>query len=250
MKIDSVLILAAGRGTRLKQYTDCLPKSLLPLGETNILRNLIMQSQTYFTEARIYVNASYLAEKIITEITNFPIGIRPYVIWEPNPLGPSLTVTNHCNETGGNVLVLHGDNYFSDSAYSRFARSIHQKVQDVSILLCHQRNIESARSIIDEEEGVIKTISEIVVSDYTKDLNKKYVWSSSGVLVVKRNSLINITPDKGVGLSPSLINFIASKQALYLEKCAETRISIDNENSYLAAIEVDKISQKLFNRAF
>ena len=45
MKIDSILILAAGNGTRLRPYTADLPKSLLPLGETNILRNLILQSK-------------------------------------------------------------------------------------------------------------------------------------------------------------------------------------------------------------
>ena len=58
MRIDSILILAAGRGTRLKPFTDHLPKSLLPLGHTNILRNLIEQSNEYFTGVNIYVNAS------------------------------------------------------------------------------------------------------------------------------------------------------------------------------------------------
>ena len=110
MRIDSILILAAGKGTRLKPFTDHLPKSLLPLGNTNILRNLIEQSEEYFTGVKIYVNASYLAEKIIEEINNFSITIRPYIIWEQYPLGPAFTVTNHCNETNGNVLVIHGDN--------------------------------------------------------------------------------------------------------------------------------------------
>ena len=73
MKIDSILILAAGKGTRLRPYTADLPKSLLPLGETNILRNLILQSNKYFEEATIYVNASYLAEKIIGEIASLPL---------------------------------------------------------------------------------------------------------------------------------------------------------------------------------
>lgn len=139
MRIDSILILAAGRGTRLKPFTDHLPKSLLPLGHTNILRNLIEQSDEYFTGVKIYVNASYLAEKIIEEMNNFSISIRPYIIWEQYPLGPAITVTNHCNETHGNVLVIHGDNFFSDVSFYKFANSINQKKQDVSILLCHLR---------------------------------------------------------------------------------------------------------------
>jgi NDP-sugar pyrophosphorylase family protein len=82
VKIDSVLILAAGIGSRLKPYTNDLPKTLLPLGDTNILRNLIEQSVKFFAGARVYVNASYLAEKIIWETTDFPVTLRPYIIWE------------------------------------------------------------------------------------------------------------------------------------------------------------------------
>jgi hypothetical protein len=35
-----------------------------------------------------------------------------------------------------------------------------------------------------------------------------------------------------------------------LEKCTGTRISIDNEKSYLAAIKISENSKNLFNRAF
>jgi len=190
MRIDSILILAAGMGIRLKPFTDHLPKSLLPLGHTNILRNLIEQSEKYFTGVKIYVNASYLAEKIIEEMNNFPITIRPYIIWEQSPLGPAFTVTNHCNKTNGNVLVIHGDNFFSDLSYSEFANSINQKKQDVSILLCHLRKRNGARSLVIENEGVIQSISEISVSDSSENvdqsINSDLVWSSSGVLVIKR----------------------------------------------------------------
>jgi NDP-sugar pyrophosphorylase family protein len=254
MKIDSILILAAGKGTRLKPYTNNLPKSLLPLGKTNILRNLIEQSEKYLPGARIYINASYLAKKIINEVTNYPLGKRPFIIWEQDPLGPALTVTNHCNKTHENVLVLHGDNFFSDLAFSEFANGINQKMHDTSILLCHQRLKDDARSIVIEKSGIIQSISEKATTDLTNnfgDNNKsELVWSSSGAIVIERKSLINFIPEKGVALSPSLINYIANKKDLHLEKCAGTRISIDNEKSYLAAVEISAKSQKLFNRTF
>jgi hypothetical protein len=58
---------------------------------------------------------------------------------------------------------------------------------------------------------------------------------------------MNFTAQKAVSLSPSLINYIASKEDLYLEKCTGTRISIDSEKSYLTAVEISKKSQNLFN---
>jgi len=253
MKIDSILILAAGKGTRLKPYTDNLPKSLLPLGETNILRNLILQSKKYFEEAKIYVNASYLAEKIIDEIANLPLEIRPRIIWEQIPLGPAFTVTKHCNETEGNVLVLHGDNFFTDLTYSEFAKSINQNCRNVSILLCHQRIKQKARSQVIEKNGIVQSISESSFLDLNNPLAENHdsdlVWSSSGAIVIKGQSLVNFIPERGAALSPNLINYIASQEELFLEKCLGTRVSIDNEKSYLKAVELSNDSQKLFDRS-
>ena len=253
MKIDSVLILAAGMGTRLKPYTNDLPKCLLPLGDTNILRNLIMLSQNYFPNVKIYVNASYLADRIITEISHLPLTNRPSIIWEPKPLGPALTVSEYCNTNNHNVLILHGDTYFSDLAFSQFAHSINLKCDEVSILLCHERIREKARSQIIEKNNVISRIIEKSAADANENhaysVPNEKVWSSSGAIVIKRNSLLDFTPGRYVGISPTLINYMACNQTLYLEKCTATRISIDNEKSYLEAIEINKSSPKLFNRS-
>ncbi len=252
MKIDSVLILAAGRGTRLKPYTNNLPKCLLPINNTNILRNLIEQSEKYITGVKIYVNVSYLAEKIINEITSFNINRRPYIIWEHNPLGPALTVTYHCNKISGNVLVLHGDLFFSDLTFSQIIHSITHKSEEASILLCHQRPKQIARSIVSETGGVIKSIFESSNTDLAKNIystdDSELVWSSSGAMVVKSSSLFNFKPEIGVSIAPTLINYIADHEKLYLEKCNGTRVSIDDEKSYLAAIEISKKSEKLFDR--
>lgn len=251
MKIDSILILAAGRGTRLKPHTDYLPKSLLPLENTNILRRLIGQCEKFFPRVKIYINTSYLAERIIEEVANCPLVRRPHILWEKNPLGPSLTVTNHCNKTNGNVLVLHGDVLFSDLAFSEVANSVNQKMPDVSILLCHQRSLQNARSIINEKNGLVQSILEVFNSDtknkFLEGDQNKLIWSSSGAMVVKSKSLANFDPERGASLSPYLINYIARREDLHIEKCTRTRISIDNEESYLKAIKIAKNSETLLN---
>lgn len=251
MKIDSILILAAGKGTRLKPHTDYLPKSLLPLENTNILRRLIGQCEKFFPRVKIYINTSYLAERIIEEVANCPLVRRPHILWEKNPLGPSLTVTNHCNKTNGNVLVLHGDVLFSDLAFSEVANSVNQKMPDVSILLCHQRSLQNARSIINEKNGLVQSILEVFNSDtknkFLEGDQNKLIWSSSGAMVVKSKSLANFDPERGASLSPYLINYIARREDLHIEKCTGTRISIDNEESYLKAIEIAKNSGTLLN---
>jgi len=253
MKIDSILILAAGIGTRLKPYTNDLPKSLLPLGDTNILRNLILLSQNYFPKTKIYVNASYLADRIIKEITYFPIINRPSIIWEPKLLGPAITVSEHCKTNKHNVLVIHGDTYFSDLAFSQFADSINLKYDDASILLCHERMRATARSQIIEKIGVISEIIEYSPSDtnqtFPHSVPTEKVWSSSGAIVIKRNALLNFSPENNVSISPTLVNYIAHNETLYLEKCTAERISVDDEKSYLEAIRLNESTAKLFDRS-
>ena len=252
MKIESVLILAAGFGTRLKPYTENLPKSLLPLNDTNLLRNLVEKSLKYIRGAKIYINASYKAEAIIQEVTKFPVAKRPYIIWERKPLGPAFTTTAFCNQSEGNVLVLHGDVFFSDRTFAEFVASIDKVTQDSSILLCHKKDKNGARSIITEEAGRVKSIFEISLHDSDKNSKvigrTKKVWSSSGALVIKRNSLLNFTAEIGTSLSPSLINYIANNENLYLEKCKGPRVSIDDKNSYLDAIKLHQKNLKLFDR--
>jgi hypothetical protein len=116
-----------------------------------------------------------------------------------------------------------------------------------------QRAKNLARSIVIQKDGVIQSILEISAPRIINDGEQykgELVWTSSGALVIKKCSLMNFTPKIGESLSPELINFIAYKGVLSLEKCLKDRISIDSESSYLTAVEINKKSQKLFNRTF
>lgn len=63
------MILAAGRGTRLRPLTDDTPKPLLKVGELSIIEHLILKLKSHgFTE--IVVNVAYLRDKIVNAIGN------------------------------------------------------------------------------------------------------------------------------------------------------------------------------------
>ncbi|MGZ4055731.1 MAG: sugar phosphate nucleotidyltransferase, partial [Bacteroidia bacterium] len=62
LPLDAV-IMAGGRGERLKPYTDTLPKPMLPVGNKPIIEHTIDRLVNYGIE-NIHININYLGDKI------------------------------------------------------------------------------------------------------------------------------------------------------------------------------------------
>ena len=61
--ITKGIILAGGKGTRLKPFTNILPKPLMPIGDKSILEIIIEQlSQLGISD--IYISCGYLSHLI------------------------------------------------------------------------------------------------------------------------------------------------------------------------------------------
>ncbi|MBI2138081.1 NTP transferase domain-containing protein, partial [Candidatus Woesearchaeota archaeon] len=67
-KLQAV-ILAGGKGSRLKPYTTVLPKPLIPIGEYPILEILVRQLK-HFGITNIIISTGHLAELIKAYFTN------------------------------------------------------------------------------------------------------------------------------------------------------------------------------------
>ena len=101
----AAVVLAAGRGKRLRPLTDLRPKPLCPVGNVALLdRNL---DQALAVTSDVAVNAAYLAEQVVAHI-----GDRAYVSVEPEQLGTGGAVGFLRPWLDGRaVLVLNGDAY-------------------------------------------------------------------------------------------------------------------------------------------
>lgn len=76
--MKQVLILAAGKGTRLKPLTDRMPKALVPVAGKPLLWHIIMKMQAAGFE-RIVVNVHHFAQQIVDYLQqnhNFGLDIR------------------------------------------------------------------------------------------------------------------------------------------------------------------------------
>ena len=108
MKDIRVVILAGGKGTRLKPYTTVFPKPLMPIGDMPILEVVLRQLKLYGFE-KITLSVNHLAELIQTFFGDgSKLGLEISYCMEDEPLGTAGSISQVSNITD-TFLVMNGD---------------------------------------------------------------------------------------------------------------------------------------------
>ncbi|MFZ2071059.1 MAG: sugar phosphate nucleotidyltransferase [Halobacteriota archaeon] len=103
------IILAGGKGTRLKPYTTVFPKPLMPIGDKPILEIVIRQLKSHAFD-EIIITVGHLAELIMTFFTDgSKIGVKIEYSREDNPLGTAGGLGLIKEELNKTFLMMNGD---------------------------------------------------------------------------------------------------------------------------------------------
>jgi len=102
------IILAGGKGTRLKPFTATIPKPLLPVGDVPILEVVIQQlASAGFNRIALTLNhMAHLFIAVIGDGSRWGINIEYYI--EDTPLGTAGAI-KLVNNIEDNFLVMNGD---------------------------------------------------------------------------------------------------------------------------------------------
>jgi NDP-mannose synthase len=153
------VILAGGKGVRLRPYTTSLPKPLVPIGDRySILEIVLTQlADQGFTDITLAIgHLGHLIRSFVGDGSRW--GLRVEYIGEPRPLGtigPVLTVLDRLPE---HVLVMNGD-ILTDMNYAELLRR-HATSGHPLTISTYEREVHIDFGVLDVESDAVTAFRE------------------------------------------------------------------------------------------
>lgn len=146
-----VLILAGGKGTRLKPYTTVIPKPLMPVGDRSILEIILLQLRSAgVTEVILAIaHLSQLFEAFFQEGKRFNLKIS--YTFEDKPLGTAGAIGLAMDRLAPEFLVMNGD-LLTTLDYRRFFES-HRKSGAAMTIATFEREVAIDFGVLDVSEN-------------------------------------------------------------------------------------------------
>ena len=145
------VILAGGKGTRLKPYTTVFPKPLMPIGDKPILEIVIRQLKSYgFNE--IIMAVGHLAELFMTFFNDgSKYGIKIKYTREDKPLGTAGSLALMRDELNEAFLMMNGDVLttldFSDLV------NCHKRSGAIATIALNKRDVKIDFGVVELDDG-------------------------------------------------------------------------------------------------
>ena len=147
------VILAGGKGTRLRPYTTVLPKPLVPVAERPILELIIRQlARVGFT--RIDLSVGHLGGliKAYLDSIELPKGVEIRYWWEDEPLGTAGALTR-IDDLDEPFLAMNGD-ILTTLDYGELMR-FHDDHDAELTIAAHRQDVDIDLGVIESDDGYV-----------------------------------------------------------------------------------------------
>ena len=197
LPIDAVL-MAGGKGLRLRPLTEKTPKPLLKIGEKSIIDYNIDRLLSYGVD-HIHVTVNYLADQIETYFKEKRQGIKVNCVREKEYSGTIAAVKLITNIKNEDILVMNSD-LFTNIDFEDFYRHFLENDADMSVAAVPY-SINVPYGIFDLEGRNIKGVIEKPTFNY---------YANAGIYLIKR-SLLDFIPDNTFFNATDFMDLLISK---------------------------------------
>lgn len=235
--IKKAIILAGGKGTRLKPFTKNIPKPLMPIGKFTILEIVIRQLKHYgFKHITITVNhQAKLIKAFFGNGKKFNVAID--YVSEKKPLG-TMGPLQGVKNLPENFLVMNGDILTDLNFHKLFVN--HKKNKNLFSISSYKRN-----ELIDY--GLLEINKNNNLKKFIEKPRKIYLVSM-GIYILRKNVLKYIPKNKFFGFDDLMYKLIKLKKRVKVYNHGGYWLDIGRPADYILANEqFKKIKNKLIN---
>lgn len=227
LPIDAVL-MAGGKGERLRPLTEKTPKPLLKVGDKAIIDYNVDRLISYGVK-HISVTVNYLKEQIEEHFAMLRDGIKIDTVTEPNYLGTIGSVQFVKMFYNDTVLVMNSD-LFTNIDYEDFYLHFKENDADMSIAAVPY-SVSVPYGILDLEGKSVKGILEKPTYNY---------YANAGIYLIKRD-MLKLIPENTFFNATDLLNLLVERNKKVVRYPLNgTWIDIGNHQEYQKANELVK----------
>ena len=235
MREKRAVILAGGKGTRLRPYTVVLPKPLMPIGEYPILEVIIRQlKQNGFTHITMAVNhQAEIIKAFFGDGSKWDIKID-YSLEEKalSTMAPLKLI----KDLPGNFLVMNGD-ILTDLDFGEFYKN-HVENNNIFTISSYQREVKSEFGVLDIDNlNTLIGFREKPVSIYDV---------SMGIYMVSKKAINYIPEDTFYGFDHLMLGLMKNSEAPKVQKFDGYWLDIGRPDDYTQAIEEFEKMKEVF----
>ncbi|MEV6011018.1 sugar phosphate nucleotidyltransferase [Streptomyces sp. NPDC051976] len=194
------VILAGGKGVRLRPYTTALPKPLVPIGDSHAILEIVLRQLAGSGFRRCTLAIGHLGNIIRAYVGDgSQWGMEVDYVTEDSPLGtmgPLLTMLGQLPE---HFLVMNGD-VLTDLDFADVLHT-HQGSGAPLTVSTYARTVSIDFGVLTTDEGEVVAFTEKPSVDYRV---------SMGVYGVSRNTLDRYTPGLPLGFDEVVLDLLSA----------------------------------------
>lgn len=227
LPIDAVL-MAGGKGERLRPLTDQTPKPLLPVGNKAIIDHNIDRLISFGIK-NISVTVNYLKEQIIEHFKEERGNVKVNCVTEPKFLGTMGSI-QFINDFHNDAILVMNSDLFTNINYEDFYLHFKENDADISVVAVPY-TISIPYGILDLDGRNIKGLLEKPIYNH---------YANGGIYLIKRKMLECIPKDTFFNATDLIETAIANNRKVIRFPLNGTWIDIGNHQEYNKAKDLIK----------
>ena len=223
------IIMAGGRGERLRPLTDNMPKPMLPLGSKPIIEHNIDRLISYGIE-KVLISVKYMGQSIVDYFGDGSSkGIQIEYIWENKPLGTAGALSLVKKFNTEHILLMNSD-LFTDADF-----------EDLYINTIEERACMGVATIPYTTKvpfGIFTTREKQILGLKEKPVFTNY--ANAGIYIIDTKVLTNIPQNTFYHITDLMEELIVKKKSIIHNPIVGYWIDIGQKQDYVNAQEIVK----------